>query len=165
MRNIFKRKEKEQLRKCDLHLTINPKSPAQETFNNRIFFIPKALFNSELKVHFEWFIDNYEENESGFAERWVRQIGYEQIQKHIHTYTHTDQEVGKVVWGRLKDRQDSQPHPRSMSFEGPWRKESCEMRVCCQRGYIWPWVLVPLAAGCITVELAKNVRPLNAFLL
>lgn len=114
MRNIFKRKEKEQLRKCDLHLTINPKSPAQETFNNRIFFIPKALFNSELKVHFEWFIDNYEENESGFAERWVRQIGYEQIQKHIHTYTHTDQEVGKVVWGRLKDRQDSQPHPRSI---------------------------------------------------
>lgn len=50
-------------------LNKQSKSPAQETLNNRICFIPKALFNSELKVHFECFIDNCEENESGFAEK------------------------------------------------------------------------------------------------
>lgn len=58
-------------------LNKQSKSPAQETLNNRICFIPKALFNSELKVHFECFIDNCEENESGFAEKWVRQLEYE----------------------------------------------------------------------------------------
>ena len=66
MKNIVKRKTAKKMWPA---LNKQSKSPAQETFNNRICFIPKALFNSEPKVHFECFIDNYEENESGFAEK------------------------------------------------------------------------------------------------
>lgn len=66
MKNIVKRKTAKKMWPA---LNKQSKSPAQETLNNRICFIPKALFNSELKVHFECFIDNCEENESGFAEK------------------------------------------------------------------------------------------------
>lgn len=54
MRNVFKIKEnKEQLRKCDLcyKKKKNPKSPVQETFNNRIFLIPVGIIQFQLKLH------------------------------------------------------------------------------------------------------------------
>lgn len=158
MRNTFKIK-KEQLIKCDLCLTNNPKSLAQETFNHGIFFIPMALFKSELKVHLEWFTDNYKEHDSGFTQRWVRHVEYEQIQKHICT----QQDVGKEAWGRLEDKQGSQHQTDILKNYGG--RGSCEVKAPRQGAAYGPGSWFPSPESWVSVELPKNIRLLNAFWL
>lgn len=67
MRDIFKIKE--QLGNCDLCFKKQSKNPRQETFNNRIFFIPTGIIPFELKLHLKQFIDKYEGYESGFTQK------------------------------------------------------------------------------------------------
>lgn len=158
MRNTFKIK-KEQLIKCDLCLTNNPKSLAQETFNHGIFFIPMALFKSELKVHLEWFTDNYKEHDSGFTQRWVRHVEYEQIQKHICT----QQDVGKGAWGGWKTSKAVSTrltYSEELRRKGELRSESPSSGGC-----IRPWSWFPSPESWVSVELPKNIRLLNAFWL